>query len=249
MQSSEGLGFQLFSTPHLCWLVIAVATCLSLCLAYHRRDEKARRRLELWAAGLILFSELAKDLSLVIAGEYSIYYLPLHLCGLAIFITLIHAVKGWTFIGELLYSTCMPGAACALLFPDWVRYPVFNFLSINSFFVHILLTAYPMMLFFGGKIRPRARRLPFCFLFLVIISVPIYFFDKRIDANFLFLNWPSPGSPLVWFEKWLGNPGYILGYVPMAAVVWTALYLPVELRRRQKSGANNISPHKSGCLE
>jgi len=127
----------------LCWLAIAAATCLILCLAYRRRDEKARRRLELWVAGLILLSEVVKELALVIAGEYSVYYLPLHLCGLAIFISLVHAAKGWTFTGELLYSTCMPGAACALLFPDWVRYPVFNFLSINSFFVHILLTSYP----------------------------------------------------------------------------------------------------------
>jgi len=99
-----------------------------------------------------------------------------------------------------------------------------------------------MMLFFGGKIKPGARRLPYCFLFLVAISVPIYFFDKRIDANFLFLNWPSPGSPLVWFEKWLGNPGYILGYIPMAAVVWTTLYLPVELKRRWETKGKRKSP-------
>jgi uncharacterized membrane protein YwaF len=91
-----------------------------------------------------------------------------------------------------------------------------------------------MMLFFGGKLHPNAKRLPQCFLFIVVISVPIYIFDKLTEANFLFLNWPSAGSPLVWFEKLLGNPGYIFGYIPMMAVVWTLLYLPVELRRRLK---------------
>lgn len=235
VQSSEGLGFQLFSVPHICWLIIAAASCVALCLIYRRKDEVSRRRLELCVAGLILFSELVKKLSLIIAGEYSVYDLPLHLCGMAVFISLVHAARGWKFTGELLYSACMPGAAFALIFPDWVRYPVFNFLSMNSFFVHILLTAYPLMLFFGGEIRPEAKRLPYCFLFLAVVSAPVYVFNKLVDANFLFLNWPSPGSPLEWFERWLGNPGYILGYIPMMVLVWTALYLPVELRRRHKS--------------
>ena len=33
---------------------------------------------------------------------------------------------------------------------------------------------------------------------------------KSLTQTSLFINWPSPGSPLVIFEKWMGNPGYLI---------------------------------------
>ena len=44
--------------------------------------------------------------------------------------------------------------------------------------------------------------------------------------NFFFLNYPSPGSPLVLFEQIAGNPGYIALTLLLVLVVWIILYLP-----------------------
>ena len=103
-----------------------------------------------------------------------------------------------------------------------------------GFTVHALLMAYPLMLVAGGDLRPEARLLPRCFGILVCCTVPVYLFDRFFGTNYMFLLWPSPGSPLEWFASFLGNPGYLLGYFPMLAVVWLALYLPFAYRKSKQ---------------
>ena len=46
--------------------------------------------------------------------------------------------------------------------------------------------------------------------------------DKRYDVNYMFVNWPSAGSPLVWLADRMGNPGYLIGY---AALVFLCMLL------------------------
>lgn len=221
----HGQGFALWSVPHLAWLAIAAAVTAALCLLYRRLSPRGRRVLEAVIAALLGAGLAARQLVIALQGQASVYFLPLHLCGLAIFIEIWYAVKGGDAAGDILYAACMPGALMALLFPDWVDYPPFCFLSQNSFVTHVLLVAYPVMLTVNGKIRPNAKNLPKVFLFLLILAFPMYVFDRAFSANYMFLNWPSPGSPLEWFA-FLGRPGYLLGYLPIAAALWAVLYLP-----------------------
>ena len=67
---------------------------------------------------------------------------------------------------------------------------------------------------------------PRCFALLLALAAVVYGFDRIVGANYMFLLAPAPGSPLEWFAGFLGNPGYLLGYLPMLAAVWAALYLP-----------------------
>jgi len=41
-------------------------------------------------------------------------------------------------------------------------------------------------------------------------------------VNYMFVNWPSAGSPLVWLADRMGNPGYLIGY---AALVFLCMLL------------------------
>lgn len=230
------VGISLFGPEHIFWLVTAAIVCIALVMAYRRTGVRGKRRIQLTVGSVIMASELLRITALVCAGVFSINSLPLHLCGIAAYLTFIHAILGrGELLGEFLYSLCMPGSLFALLTPDWVAYPVLNLLSINSFIVHILLVAYPLMLVCGGTVKPDVRRIPKCFLMLFLMAVPIAVFDRLTGANFMFLNWPSPGSPLEYFAKYLGKPGYILGYFPMLALVWAALYAPFVVRGRRKN--------------
>ena len=221
-----GVGFTLFGREHLLWLLICLALIAALCLFYRRCGVRGRVRFRRALGLAILGCELARDANLVIQGVFSVYYLPLHLCGLAVFLTLWHSLRPGETLGNLLYSTCMPGAFFAALFPDWTAFPAFSYHSIVGFTVHALLTAYPLSLVLAGDLRPDARRLPRCLLWLLCMAVPVYLFDRAVEANYMFLLRPSDGSPLAWFASFLGTPGYLLGYVPMIALVWLALYLP-----------------------
>ena len=229
-----GLGFDLFGREHLCALLLCAALGAALCLAYRRASAEGRARLRHALGWAVLACELLKDGNLIAQGVFGVGYLPLHLCGLAVFFTLWHSLRPGETVGNLLYSSCMPGAAFALVFPDWTVYPIVSYHAIVGFLVHALLVIYPLMLVLGGDLRPRVRYLPRCFLILLALAVPIYVFDRLFHVNYMFLVQPAPGSPLEWFASLLGVPGYLLGYLPMLAVIWLLLYLP--FRKAPKEG-------------
>ena len=228
------VGFTLFGWEHLLWLFICLALVAALCLICRRGSARGRVRFRRALGLAVLGCEFARDANLVIQGVFGVYYLPLHLCGLAVFLTLWHSLRPVETLGNLLYSTCMPGAFFAVLFPDWTAFPAFSYHSIVGFTVHALLIAYPLSLVLAGDLRPDARRLPRCLLWLLGMALPVWLFDRAVDANYMFLLRPTDGSPLAWFASFLGTPGYLLGYVPMIALVWLALYLPFQSGKRKR---------------
>ena len=227
-----GVGFAHWDGMHVLWLGIAAAIVAALCVLYRRAPADSRKRWRRALGWAVLACEAMKDINIAAQGCFDRWFLPLHLCGLAVFFTFAHSRRPGKVLGNFLYSCCMPGAAFALFFPDWIWYPPFSFHSIVAFVVHSLLTAYPLMLLSGGDLRPEAKLLPRCFGILVCCAVPIAVFNHFFGTNYMFLSWPSPGSPLEWFASFLGTPGYLLGYLPMLALVWLMLYLPFALHRK-----------------
>lgn len=80
--------------------------------------------------------------------------------------------------------------------PDVDALPAANFMFWHSTSVHILLAAYPIMLFSGGDIRPSVRYMGKCFLLLLAMAVPIYCVNLLLDTNFMFLMYAPDGNPL-----------------------------------------------------
>lgn len=227
----EGVGFSLYGRAHLVFLALSAALCAGLCAAFRRGGEKTRRRLRRGVGAAILACEAVKTANLVLHGVYGVYYLPLHLCSMAVFFCFFHSLRPGETLGNFIYSTCMPGAVFALLFPDWTALPPWSLHCILGFAVHALLVSYPLMLTLGGEIKPRARYLPRCLALLLALAAGVYLVDRAVDANYMFLLWPAAGSPLEWFAAWLGVPCYIFGYIPMLLLIWTLLYLP--FRRKE----------------
>ena len=230
----EAAGFGQFSAAHGLYLAAAALSALLLCLFYRRLDIGKRRRLCLALASSALALQLLRAVLLIISGNYTIGRLPLHLCAMAVYISFFHALRGGRLLGQFLYAFCMPGAAAALLFPDWSYYPALHFMTLSSFVLHILVFCYVLVQVSGGDIRPEGKSLPQCLGIMLAIAIPVYVFDVLTNTNYLFLNWPSPASPLELFA-FLGRPGYVLGYLPLIAVVWLVLYLPFIRKRRTKS--------------
>ena len=229
----EGLGIQMYGPEHISWLIAGVIVCIILSMCYWRLGEHGRMRLARAVALFILFLELFRIAAQIIAGVFRADYLPLHLCALATVFTVIHAFKGGRLLDNMLYGLCMPSAIAALVFSDWLQYPVLNIQSIQSFTIHIMLMSYPIMRMAGGDLRPQAKMLPKCLLLIIAIAIPLFFLNKLLNTNFFFLNWPSPGSPLEIFAGLWGNPGYIFGIFIIIAVLWLLLYTPVEIISRR----------------
>jgi len=230
----NGVGFRHYNLLHLIWLVLFVALTVAACLCYRRCGTVGRNRWRKTLAALIVADEVFKMACLFVGGNYMLKYLPLHLCSINIFLIAIHAFKPQLKgLGNFLYMVSIPGAMSALLFPSWVSLPLANFMHLHSFTIHMLLAAYPIILTYGGDIKPDVKQLPKCLLLLAAMAVPLYFFNFWADTNFMFLKFAEAGTPLVWFAEHWGS--HLLGFPVLIGAAIAIMHLPPLLLRRLRN--------------
>ena len=114
------IGFELYSKGHLIWLLVLAVASLIMVPAYLRSSEHKQSKIRKIFALFLLISEIIKDTIIVIIGAPIDAYLPLHLCGYAIFFVLIDAfMPKQKVTGQLIAYAFGPGALAALLFCSW----------------------------------------------------------------------------------------------------------------------------------
>lgn len=227
-------GYGIFGAVHIGWLLASALMIFLLCLWFRRLKPESRRLTEKIIGCSMVVLEALKILILYLDGSMDVSYLPLHLCGISIFICAFRAFFPIKTASELMYCVCMPGALMALLFPNWIEiYPFFNYFNLYSILIHVLIVAMPLMLVCAGDIKPNVRNLWKCALVLLAFALLIHPINLKFSTNFMFTVRPSAGSPLEWFEKLWGNPGYLLGFPICAAVLWTVMYLPFSLKSKK----------------
>ena len=242
-QLPENVGFSLYSVTHLLFLTGIIIFIIAITLIYKRSDEKRQNFFRITIASTIVLMEVVKDLVAIIIKALSWEFLPLHLCGLSIFMIAIHAMKPNKFTAEFLYCLSIPGAVMALIFSDWVIYPVWNIFCLQSFLIHMLELTFPIMLLASGQIRPNPKKLWMPSLFLMIYTPIIFHLNHLLSTNFLFINEAAPDSPLSFLQNVLGNPGYVFGTIGILVIVWIIMYMPVVLWQRY-GNKNFDSPNK-----
>ena len=224
------VAFGQFSVAHLATLAVLGVGIFLLVRAYRRAPSPTRRRIRLVVGISALTLEVLRQISYIAAGDYPWEILPLHLCAMSTFATFIDSVRANSWCREFLYALGVWGAPCALLFPDWASQPLFNIYTWQSFVIHSLITAYPLMLLAGGEFRPRVRNLwKVVVILAVCVGVSLYV-NARLGTNFWFLNTGSPGSPLEPIQA-LTGAFYIPFLAAAVAVVWAVMYVPWEVSR------------------
>lgn len=234
----KGLGFSAFGPEHLAWLVICAVFIAGACRTYRQAGNEKRAFLRRSLAAAIVGNELFKTVMLLIGGNWSPAYLPLHLCSVNILLIAVHAVKPCKLLDNFLYAICIPGAAAALLFPSWTKLPIMNFMYLHSFTVHILLMAYPIMLLSGGDIRPDPKYIPKCVALLGTLALVALVCNVHFGTNFMFLMSAGKGNPLYWFQKHCGS--HLVGFLVLIPLVLGAMYLPFLLRRHGKHAVTTL---------
>lgn len=225
-----GVGFNQFSGYHFAWLAAALVTVLINCVSYRKLEQRGRGIWRKAVALLLVADELYKTVFLLLGDRYLLSYLPLHLCSINIFLIAFHAWKPNKTLDAFLYTVCIPGAVAALLFPSWAELPGWNFMTLHSFTVHILLVMYPIVLAAGGDMEIQPRNIPKCLCLLVGMAVPIYLFNRAFNQNFMFLMHANPDNPLYLFEQLWGS--HLLGFPVIIAGVLVVMYLPVLICKK-----------------
>ena len=228
----DGVGFQTFGLTHILWLLAGFIFCFAACLFYRRLSVK-KRKMALKALGIYIFlQEMTKNLVLILLGEFSWGYLPFHLCGINILLIAFDTVKQTKTVRSFLYYFAIPGAALALLFPNWTKMPVWNFFHIHSFTIHILLVLYPLLLVTTNQVSTDLRSALKGVALLVAMAIPVYGLNLLWDTNFMFLMKPDSGNPLEMFEKLLGS--HLWGFPILLPVVIFVMYLPTLIFKKRK---------------
>ena len=165
----DGVGFSHFGPVHLLWLGVC-AGLLLLFLHYYKRWVGRRRLLAERGIGIFLVGlEVYRIAVLALIGKMSLYQLPLHLCSMAGFLCCLHAFFKWDWLGQVLYTLCLPGTVLALLFPDWVRYPAIHFITIQGFTFHAGIVLYVICQLLQHNIIPRLAALWKVIVFLLVV--------------------------------------------------------------------------------
>lgn len=229
------VGFLHFGRGHLTVLLVLAIISGAVVWLGCRLPEQQRIKLEKAMAVAMVVLELLKDWILGRIGAFSVGYLPLHLCSIAMFICLYWAWHPHSDgAGQLLWSLCFTGGVAALLFPDWTDMPLWHFQSVHSFVYHAMLVQFSLLAVISGQARPSLKNAWKAAAFLVAVAVPVYAFDRAFGTNYMFLMYPVPGTPLELCAKLPGPGGYLLGYGLLVLVVLVLLNLPLSLQRRRR---------------
>jgi len=227
-------GFSLFGGIHLAALGLTIVLVIVMCYVSKRMDDNRRWLLfRLWVVAILLMEIIQQFTFPFIHSNYWLCHIPLHMCGLLIFIEAIHVSRPNKFTGEVLYALGLPGAIAAMLFPNWTMAPILNFYVLQSFVIHAFHIALVAMLLFTGNIKPNLRSLWRPVLFLAIVLPPIYILNQATGTNFFFINAGSAGSPLEVLIDIFGNPGFLVPYAGILGLVWVIMYLPWALAARR----------------
>lgn len=232
------IGFKLYGPGHLIWWVVIIAFIVLWSGHYKKMSKPMQEKTRKFFAIAIVCSEIIKDLILILGEAPMKGYLPLHLCGLAIFAMLVDAFgSNRKLTTQMLAFAFMPGACAALLFCNWTEYPFFNFMNIHSFVFHGWIVCYVIMIYRNGEMRPEYKCLWKVIGMISVVSVPIYFINKALEENYLFINEASEGSPLVFlwdiFGTRFGEAGYLISYGILVITVLHLLFAMYKLLERK----------------
>ncbi len=226
----QGLGFKTFDLTHLIWLLAITTACIMACYFYKKLTPKKQNIMLKIIGVAVIFEEILKNIVVTAVGEFEVGYLPFHLCGINILLIAFDIFKPTKIVRTFLYFFCIPGAALALLFPNWTEVPFLNFFHLHSFIVHALLVMYPLLLITSGQLALKFSDMPKSIGLLIIMAIPIYFLNLAWDTNFMFLMNPDTGNPLEMFEKLLGN--HLWGFPILLPLVVGLMYLPVFIANK-----------------
>ena len=215
-------SFERFCPEHIGMLiVIAIAITIGL-LLIRKGSDKSVRTLLIILSVMALSGEILQDILLIRDGGNLIEFLPLHLCNLGLFVNLIASFtrgKIQSFFSEISVILILPGAVGALIFPDWTYRPFWSYLPLLCFFTHSLLVFIPLTFLVKKKAHISFRHFWYSYLFLLVVTPPIYLLDKHTGVNYMFLLCPPGNTPLEWIEKLLGENNYILGLILLVTVI------------------------------
>lgn len=227
-----GSGFSIFGLCHLTWIIFICIAVLGSSVWYLRLHDSGRQRAKRVLGSLLPIMGVYRDGVLFLTGHFDYSFLPFHLCSMALILACVYVWTGWRFCGVVYVMLCVPGAAGAILFPNWDAYPFWNYMHIHAFLSHGLTIVLGMWFIASGEVVPRWRELWMPIVFGICGFCILPYMNALLDTNFWFLEIPAHGSPMVLIYKKVGFPWYRLVYFLFCFIIVLLWQLLIRGGRR-----------------
>lgn len=218
-------GFELFGRDHLAALASVAAASVVLVRWVRRASPATQRGLRFALAGALLAGMLAEPLVAARQGWFDRELLPLHLCDVAVMLSIASLLTLDLRTVEPLYFFALSGTLPALVTPELKQgFPSFRFLI--YFVPHGLVVLSGLVLVLGLRRIPRRGAWLRTFVALNFYAAFIGAVNWALGTNFLYLaRKPDGPTPFDWFGPW---PFYILTLELAVFSVFRLLDLPVS---------------------
>ena len=232
MSPSPVPPFELFGGAHIVVMVLSVAVPAAMSVIVRRADsEKVTRAVCVAFAGVLAINQVtywyyrfATEGAAVFLREH----LPLHLCSIAVVLSIVLLLTRARLPYELTYFWGLAGTSNAIVTPELTEgFPDYHFFQ--YFITHGGIVATALFATFGLGMRPTFKSLMRAFVWLNVLAGVVALVNLALDSNYLYLcEAPVTASPFL-FLAW---PWYLIWLEVLAFGFFALLYLPVYLGRR-----------------
>lgn len=229
----DSIEFRTFGTPHLVTIAVTVLLPVVLCAAVRRaKSDRPASIIASLLAGLLVINEGISGgvlISEVGIQGFLQHHLPLHVCGITVFLTVVTLLFRNERAYELAYFWGLVGASNAVLTPGdlIVGFPSYRFFQF--FAAHSGIVTGIAFATWGLGMRPTLGGLFRAFAALNLLAVVLAVINVASGANYMFLCAPPVGtSSPFFFAPW---PWYILFIDALALVLFFVVLSPFLVKR------------------
>ena len=236
-----GTGFTTFAAPHLTALALTLALPAALAVIARRAGGEAPKIIAWLLAAVLLANELTYwtvRISQIGLDGWVRHHMPLHLCGVAVWLTAVTLFFRNEKTYEIVYFWGLVGAANAVLTPGGlaVDFPQYRFFQ--YFIAHSGIVTGVLFATWGLGMRPTLRGMFRAFGYLAAFAAFVAAANLALGSNFMWLSGPPPGTlspffaaPWPWYLPILAAVGLAMFFVVLAP------FLVAEWWRRRTGAA------------
>jgi hypothetical integral membrane protein (TIGR02206 family) len=229
--TGSAVHFQLFGRAHL--LILACIPLIAWGLAqWSRQSDHAARSIRYSLAAFLAVNELIWYVyRLRVEGFRFPNALPLNLCDVTLWVTVIAACTLQPLAVEAAYYAGLAGMSMALLTPDlWA--PLASYPTIYFFLAHGMGAATVLTLVWSKLATPRPGSWWKVLALLNAYAAAIGLFNAIFKTNYMYLRQkPESASLFDYFGPW---PFYLIGGELIALTLFWLLWLPFRTARVSK---------------
>lgn len=224
-----GAPFVLFDAGHLISMGIIALACLSMLYFRQVWNESAKRNFRYALAGFLLIAEFSWHAWSVYYGTWSIQTnLPLHLCSVSVWLSVIMLTAKNYSIYELMYFLGVGGALQAVITPDAGIYGLPHFRAVQTLAGHGAIVLAALYMTWVEGYRPTWKSFKTVVIWTNVYMTVVFFINLAIGSNYLFIaHKPEFPTLIDMLAPW---PWYILQLEILALAVCFVLYIPFMVK-------------------